>query len=76
MTETQTSEREKRLRAQGLTVRQIAAKLGVAHSTVVKALNPDAAKEWNRCDNARRQPAKNAWARAQRAKLSDTKEAG
>jgi hypothetical protein len=41
--------------------REVAEAIGCAYATVVKALNPAAATEWNRQDNARRREAKRAF---------------
>lgn len=47
-------ERAAELRERGLSMLEIAAEIGVVHSTIVKWLNPEATKVWNRRDNTRR----------------------
>jgi transposase len=54
------------LRDGGLLDREIAERFGVTRSAVTKWLNPNR-KEWERTQNAKRGPAKRAWAQANRA---------
>lgn len=50
MTKEQKVKKAQQLRAQGLTHREIGERMGVTHSAVVKWLNPDATREYNRRD--------------------------
>jgi DNA-binding CsgD family transcriptional regulator len=53
-----------RLRARGLTYREIGAQLGVTKGCLAKWLHPDRARAWNQHDNDRRSVAKRAWENA------------
>lgn len=53
----------RRLRDEGLLLREIGERMGVTGGCVAKWLNPEKAKEWARAQNARRHEVKKAWAR-------------
>lgn len=62
-----------KLRAEGMSYGEIARRLGVSKSVVLKRLNPELAREWRRRDAARpeRIVAKRAWSDANRQRCTD-----
>ena len=64
MTREQKIAEARKLHAKGWAVVRIGRQLGVAHSTVWRWLNPERAREHAARDNARRNKAKQEWARS------------